>query len=142
MSFLGLRHIFHNFQTTTDFVTTTHDDERWASRSDDLINVIHHLLSALNLWLQFAVRDDVSTSAVDWETLEALVGTKGQPALWMTRLQGVITDGPDFGKFTNGVVDEIYNVCEFYFVASFAKKKWNSEFTNIVHLVDIRLRGR
>ncbi len=107
LSFLGLRHILHNMEITTSYITNVQDDDQWASQSEHLINILHHLLSIFNNWLKHNLLNEVSATAIDWETLEALVGSEGVESAWWTRLRGLLLRGSDFGRFGNGIVEDI-----------------------------------
>lgn len=106
-SFLGLRHILHNAEITTAYVTSFHDDDRWPAQSEALINIVHHLLSALTLWIQLAIRNEIPPTVIDWDTLEALLGREGKEPVWSSQLQGLISAGSQFGAHEEGIVEEL-----------------------------------
>jgi len=113
LSFLGLRHILHYMEITTSYITNVQDDDQWASQSEHLINIMHHLLSILNNWFRFNLLNEVPATAIDWETLEALLGNGGAESEWWTRLRGLLFRGSDFGRFGNTIVEDIEAIFDY-----------------------------
>ncbi len=134
LSFLGLRHILHYMEITTSYITNVQDDDQWASQSEHLINIMHHLLSILDDWFRFNLLNEVPATAIDWETLEALVGNGGAESEWWTRLRGLLFRGSDFGRFGNTIVEDIEAV------RSVLIARAGRQLTEVPSCVDIRLR--
>ncbi|KLO16627.1 hypothetical protein SCHPADRAFT_926465 [Schizopora paradoxa] len=86
LSFLGLRHILHTFQNATHFIGAVREDASWISQSDKFVRVIFHLMGILRNYLESMLRGDVSVAAIDWDTLEAILGRDGSDSIWVARL--------------------------------------------------------
>jgi len=111
LSFLTLRHLLHTMQTFSGqaaIVVHGHDVE-WARRSNVLVIILHQLLNVMLKFLSVALSDSskVRTDAIDWDTLEALLGREGRESAWMTQLFNLLDANTDLGDHGDEIFEQV-----------------------------------
>ncbi len=88
---------------------TIHDSAEWAPQTSVLVIIVHQLLNVVFKFLTLALSNnsEVLTYAIDWDTLEALLGREGEESAWATQLCNLTFADPDLGDFGDGFFEQI-----------------------------------
>jgi len=109
LSFLSLRHLLHTMQMFSRQAATIHDGAEWAPQTSVLVIIVHQLLNVVFKFLTLALSNnsEVLTYAIDWDTLEALLGREGEESAWATQLRNLTFADPDLGDYGDGIFEQI-----------------------------------